>query len=107
MIIFGGSLIMLTEIGALRLTLIIWNIVESGAKHHKTNYQAYVLSIESLSLEITSDKQKHTGQYITDDFNKRTDKIVKMYDNFIIMGDINFNMLDDVNNVALRDLNFH
>jgi hypothetical protein len=109
---------MLTEIGALRLTLIIWNIVESGAKHHKTNSQAYVLSIESLSLEVTSDKQKwlFLGVYkppsirdniFTDDFNKRTDKIVKIYDNFIIMGDINFNMLDDVNYVALRDLNFY
>jgi hypothetical protein len=38
----------------------------------------------------------------SDDFNKTTDKIVKMYDNFIIMGDMNFNMLDDVKNVTLR-----
>jgi hypothetical protein len=39
----------------------------------------------------------------SDDFNKTTDKIVKMYDHFIIMGDMNFNMLDDVKNVTLRD----
>ena len=68
----------------------------------------------SLALEVTSDKQKWLllGVYkppsmrdniYSDDFNKTTDKIVKMYDNFIIMADMNFNMLDDINNVALRD----
>jgi hypothetical protein len=73
-------------------------------------------NIESL-LEVTFNKQKclflsvykppsMRDNIFSDDFNKTTDKIVKMYDNFIIMGDINFNMLDDVNNVALRDLIF-
>ena len=70
--------------------------------------------IESLALEVTSDKQKwlFLGVYkppsmwdniFSGDFNKTTDKIVKMYDHFIIMGDMNFNMLDDVKNVTLRD----
>ena len=68
----------------------------------------------SLALEVTSDKQKWLllGVYkppsmrdniYSDDFNKTTDKIVKIYDHFIIMADMNFNMLDDINNVALRD----
>jgi hypothetical protein len=65
----------------------------------------------SLALEVTSDKQKWLllGVYkppsmrdniYSDDFNKTTDKIVKMYDHFIIMADMNFNMLDDINNVG-------
>ena len=78
------------------------------------NKQVEFKDIESLALEVTSGKQKwlFLGVYkpssmrdniCSDDFNKTTDKIVKMYDNFIIMGDMNFNMLDDVKNVTLRD----
>ena len=78
------------------------------------NKQVEFKDIESLALEVTSDKQKwlFLGVYkppsvrdniFSGDFNKTTDKIVKMYENFIIMGDMNFNMLDDVKNVTLRD----
>ena len=78
------------------------------------NEQVEFKDIESLALEVTSEKQKwlFLGVYkppsvrdniFSGDFNKTTDKIVKMYDNFIIMGDMNFNMLDDVKNVTLRD----
>ena len=78
------------------------------------NKQVEFKDIESLALEVTSDKQKwlFLGVYkppsmwdniFSGDFNKTTDKIVKMYDHFIIMGDMNFNMLDDVKNVTLRD----
>jgi hypothetical protein len=78
------------------------------------NEQVEFKDIESLELEVTFNKQKclflsvykppsMRDNIFSDDFNKTTDKIVKMYDNFIIMGDMNFNMLDDVKNVTLRD----
>ena len=109
----------------------IFSLYRSDRNQHRGGLLAYMRSdlagnrntqvefkdIESLEFEVTSNKQKWLflgvltpnmrDNIFSDDFNKTTDKIVKMYDNFIMMGDMNFNMLDDVKNVTLRDsLNF-
>ena len=62
--------------------------------------------IESIALEVTSGDQKwlFIGAYkplnmndrkFHDDFTMTCDKISKKYDNFMILGDMNFNMLDN------------
>ena len=40
---------------------------------------------------------------INDDFKMNTDKICINYDNFMIMGDMNFNMLDEQRSSVLND----
>ena len=70
--------------------------------------------IESIALEVTSEGQKwlFTGVYkppcILDnkfytEFSLTTEKFVKNYHNFILMGDMNFNMLDNEKCSILKD----
>ena len=71
--------------------------------------------LEAIAVEVTSEGEKllFVGAYnppnmsdktFNDDFKINTDKICKNYDNFMIMGDMNFNMLDEQRSSVLNDL---
>lgn len=70
--------------------------------------------IESIAIEVTSDGKKwlFLGAYkppdmndlkFSNDFKTTTDMICKKYDNLMITGDLNFNMLDEHKSSALID----
>ncbi|CAG2239474.1 PLG [Mytilus edulis] len=78
------------------------------------NKQAEFQDIESIALEVTTEDNKwlFIGAYkqpsmpdskFSTDFNLTTDKVIKKYDNVLIMGDLNFNMLDDNKSSTLND----
>ncbi|CAG2185908.1 unnamed protein product [Mytilus edulis] len=78
------------------------------------NKQAEFQDIESIALEVTTEDNKwlFIGAFqqpsipdstFSTDFNLTTDKVIKKYDNVLIMGDLNFNMLDDNKSSTLND----
>ena len=78
------------------------------------NKQMEFHDIESIALEVTSEGHKwlFTGVYkppsmldntFYTDFSLTTEKFVKDYDSFILMCDMNLNMLDDEKYSILKD----
>ena len=78
------------------------------------NKQMEFHDIESIALDVTSEGQKWLFTWVYKpssmmdnkcytDFSLTTENLVKNYDNFILMGDINFNMLDDEKCSILKD----
>ena len=77
--------------------------------------QTEFTDLESIAVEATSEGEKWlfvgackppnmSDTTFNDDFKINTDKICKNYDNFMIMGNMNFNMLDEQRSSVLNDL---